>query len=106
VTVFYHCFIAYQSLMNWGIIFAANIEIMTSMAACLNPDAIDSSLIFPATIPIIKLWKIAEVTKMLVIWLAAFVAVALAAPLIVVNPNPEVRPVIITVVATSSNAAK
>jgi hypothetical protein len=42
----------YPSFTNDGIILAATIEISTRMAACLNPAPTDSSLIFPATIPI------------------------------------------------------
>ena len=92
--------------MNCGMSFAASIEIITSMAACLNPEAIDSSAIFPATIPIRKLWKIAEVTNMFVMLVAAAAAAGSGAAPTALKPNPDVRPVIITVVATSSIAAK
>ncbi len=35
----------------------------TSKAECLNPAATDSSLIFPATRPIMKTWTITEMVK-------------------------------------------
>ena len=41
----------YQIVMNRGMSFAANVASITSMVACLKPAEIDSSLIFPATMP-------------------------------------------------------
>ena len=45
-------FFSFYIETKMGITLAANTEIITSIDACLNPAAIDSSLIFPATIPI------------------------------------------------------
>jgi hypothetical protein len=37
----------FQNFMNVGMSFAASMAITTSIAACLKPAEIDSSLIFP-----------------------------------------------------------
>ena len=42
---------SYPKFMTLGMTLAAMMAMMTRMAACLKPEAMDSSLIFPATMP-------------------------------------------------------
>jgi hypothetical protein len=44
--------VPYQNFKNIGTSLAARSDINTRIEACLKPEAMDSSLILPATIPI------------------------------------------------------
>lgn len=90
--------------MNNGMSFAAIIEMTTSIAACLKPLDIDSSLILPATIPIRQLWNITDVMKMVFIMVKSLVG--RAAPGTEAVSVPVVNPIIIMVVATSKIEAR
>ncbi len=74
--------------------------IITRTAACLRPEAMESSLIFPATIPMMKLWNMTEVMNMVCISVFGSGGGMPGAVM------PVVRPIIITVVATSRIDAK
>lgn len=80
---------------------ASNV-MMTSKVECLNPAATDSSLIFPATKPIMKTWTITEIVKVIEREAKSIVPAPFCARLTVLPTNKRVK----SVVAINIIAAK